>query len=630
MKKRYKLISLALCAFIFAGLFAACAGESPVKYTVTFNSPQGGSVTVSDANPVKGQNVAVTAKTDAGYYLTSFEVNGAAAAYTDWGDGTYTYAILNISANATVNVTFALIDLAEIYAEFKQGGNAVFSSDTMAEVKERLASAIKVSGVNNDGTDAGEISYYTLSCENYGAGEKTITVSVGGVETAIKVTVTEDYGSAVPFYADDKRIEIGMYHAPYWRYTGQDDINLIADMGVSIMLSEVGQNDYNNSGGQYFNTQAFRKSILDHAYNAGLKVIVIDSALQHNLQTANASNWNTKNVLQYIDHPAFYGVEIRDEPGGDYRNSSENAALAALKTKFYDTFPSDKLFFVNLLPTNQAQENILSSGCSAYRTYVSNYMSAVNPPMLSFDHYSLLVDNTIRSAYYHDLEYISRAAHGAKGGAGIPANAIMLSAGHFGGGDNDYKLITLEDLRWQIASSMAFGFDMLTHYDYVLDGYNQTCINPNTGVPTALYYDIQTANREVLMWDHVYLRFKWKGTAKVYSGSQPALLSKINQTKNINSIAGIDAMTAASVAGSSRSAIIGQFIDGAGGNAYMLTNATRPGANTSVSVTCTFAGGYGTVLVYEKGIPRVIKLGADGKADIALEAGEGKFIIPLA
>ena len=626
MKKLCKLIALTLCAFMLAGVFASCAGEKTVKYTVTVNFSEGGGVTVSDANPVKGTNVVITATAEEGYCLTSFEVNGTAVVYTYWDGGTYTYAILNISADANVKVVFALIDLAEIYADFTQGENAVFSSDTMAEVKARLSSALKVSGLNNDGTKVNNISDYLLSCADWGAGEKEVTVSRGEAKTTITVNVTEDYGSAVPFYANDKRMEIGMYHAPYYSRTGQDDINLIADTGVSVMFSEVYQHDYGNFGGKSYNTPAFRKAILDRAYNAGLKVIVIDSALQNNIQTANASNWDTKNIQYYIDHPAFYGVEIRDEPGGDYRNSSENAALAALKTKFYQTFPSDKLFFVNLLPTNQVQENILGSGCSGYRTYVGNYMSAVNPPMLSFDHYSLLANGNIRSEYYHDLEYISRAAHGANGGAGIPANAIMLSVKHSAGSDNDYKHITLEDLRWQIASSMAFGFDMVSFYNWA--GYEQTCINTNTGVPTDLYYDVQTANREILKWDHVYLNFEWKGTAKVYSGSQPDILSKINQTKGINTIMGIDAMTAASIGGSPRSVIIGQFIDGAGNNGYMLTNAAHPDTGSSTAVTCTFASGYSSVLVYEKGVPRVINLGG-GQAAINLDAGEGKFVIPL-
>ncbi len=179
---------------------------------------------------------------------------------------------------------------------------------------------------------------------------------------------------------------------------------------------------------------------------------------------------------------------------------------------------------------------------------------------------------------------------------------------------------------------MAYGFDMFTHYSYGSTGENdQRCVDRETGEKTQSYYDVQTANREVLRWDHVYLNYGWKGTAAVYSGSPTALMSTLEngQVKAIGSIAGITAMTEASVSGSPRSALIGQFEDGQGNDGYMITNATNPSDNQTTQVNCKFANGYAAVLVYTKGVPEIVPLGADNSAVIDLESGEGKFVIPL-
>jgi len=450
-------------------------------------------------------------------------------------------------------------------------------------------------------------------------------------------------------YAGDKRIEIGAYHAPTI-FASQADMDDIAAAGISLIITERDMGDFNRyvSDTRYPQTPQERIAILDRAHNAGIKMIMQDGALQGNLETANNS-WDTKNVQYYKNHPALYGVDIRDEPA-----FSEFSTLAALKTNFYNAFPSDKLFFVNLFPSfvspaltggSAGEWYSESSQRSRWRGYVDSHMSVVQPPLLAYDHYALMAGpagNSIRSAFFHDLEYVRRKASAA----GIPAMTAIQSAGENLGAISNYKWVTTEDLRWQMACAMAYGYEMITHYSYALRGADvQSAIDHDTGEKLDLYYYMQTANLEIRKWDGIYMNYGWRGTAALGGdntrlfnptanlGLSPTVVTG-NPFNNIASggnaaISGFGALTAATLPNNNQAALIGHFEDDAGNKGYMLTNATRPNADTPVSVTCTFASAYGAVLIYTKGIPTIVPLNGSNQIILTLEPGEGRFVVPL-
>ena len=57
----------------------------------------------------------------------------------------------------------------------------------------------------------------------------------------------------------------------------------------------------------------------------------------------SAGKADTSNIKYYINHPAFLGLHISDEPY--YRHFD---LLAAKAEQFRETFPEDKIFYMNI------------------------------------------------------------------------------------------------------------------------------------------------------------------------------------------------------------------------------------------------------------------------------------------
>ncbi|MDE7373270.1 MAG: hypothetical protein K2N18_04325, partial [Clostridia bacterium] len=81
------------------------------KHTVTAvnTTPDGGSISVSDENPYKGEAVTVTVKPNDGYYLSTFTVDGVNSKYRLYraAEGAYEYEIIGVQKDMSVEVVYA-------------------------------------------------------------------------------------------------------------------------------------------------------------------------------------------------------------------------------------------------------------------------------------------------------------------------------------------------------------------------------------------------------------------------------------------------------------------------------------------------------------------------------------------
>ena len=543
------------------------------------------------------------------YARAVYNVSQQSAAGTN--DFYVPYPGLTAPAGITVDSNFDLVSWSPVPGA-QTYALKIYNQSNTSEIKLNDANVIgasrNISGVTGFAADSVYVFEVTANAVE---GQHSASGTASVTATAPKYRA--------PQYGQNKKMNIGVYHAPGWSFRSQSDYNTIAALGVNLIVPEQSTLNFAINA-----SDALQQ--LDRAQTAGLKVIVHDWYIQNNLQTTTSA-FNTS-YPDYIDyyksHPAFYGVEVRDEPNaGEFNNIRDLYAL------FKARMPADK-YFVNLYP-GYAGTNLGTSGSSdreRFRNYVDGFVSTVKPSVLSYDHYPLLrgTTQTVRGDFFHDLEYVSRKAHAA----GIPANNILLSTAHagYGGSQNVYD-ITESEIRWQAACAMAYGYQSYMYYNYCHkdsgDNNAKSLIDWNTGAPTAQYYRVQNVTGEIRAWEHVYMNFNWHGTAVAYSGTIPAIFSNINQRANVNAIGG---MTAAAVGSSSQQALIGQFTDAAGYKAFMLVNASRPGASVTANVSCTFESQYGGLLVYAKGVPSFIGLNS-GQARISLEPGEGKFVIPV-
>lgn len=197
---------------------------------------------------------------------------------------------------------------------------------------------------------------------------------------------------------------------------------------------------------------------------------------------------------------------------------------------------------------------------------------------------------------------------------------------------------TERDLRWQIAVCMAYGYDMIEEYSY--SGFDaQAARSPEAhseklftedGERTELYNTVKKVNNEVHNWGYIYKAFKWYGTA-IYKGAARfnEMIEVIDPDYRLplSSIDCVESITA------NQDLLVGAFVDENLNDGIMITNLGYCNDVTqATNVTVKFDSKYAGVMVcgkdYNKEEPEIIVLNK-GKATINIQAGEGKFLIPL-
>lgn len=387
----------------------------------------------------------------------------------------------------------------------------------------------------------------------------------------------------VPVFEDDQQMVIGTWTGSLSAFTEQQ-FSYLQLANINLLL---GVSEHINFTNQFF----------DMAQNSGMRVI------------PDSRQWSGE-VPGYMDHPAFAGYCVWDEPA-----SSDFEALAQKKA-LWDSVMEDKSFFVNIFP-GWAGTDLGGS----FNYYVSTYLETVKPEVLCFDHYPLMMDangNTVvRDSFFSDMDICSYQAKQA----GIPFWFTLLTSKHL-----TYVEPTVEELRWQMAVGQAYGVEGLVHYTYASHDPDYTCpIDWGTQEPTQLYNSMAEANGEVAIWDHIYMNYDWQGTATV-NGDNNAYESTafmlcqyaVDPTENT----GITAI------GSTEDLLCGIFKDENGSEAFMLTNATNPAEDKDATVKLKLDSKYKGVLVIEGG-KQTKKVLDKGEVTLQVNSSKGVFVIPL-
>lgn len=387
----------------------------------------------------------------------------------------------------------------------------------------------------------------------------------------------------VPTFEDDRSMVIGTWTGSLSNFTDEQfdylktaSINLLLGVSEHVYLSD---------------------ALLDKAEAAGMEII------------SDSRQWNGQ-VPGFIDHPAFRGYCVWDEPA-----STDFEALAEKKA-LWDSTMGDKTFFVNLFPGWAG--NALGG---SFKSYVSSYLETVKPEVLCFDHYPLMMDangNTVlRDSFFSDMDICSYYAKQSN----VPFWFTLLTSGHL-----NYVVPNAKELRWQMAVGQAYGVEGLVHYTYASHDPDYTSpIDWNSQQPTELYNSMMMADSEVAAWDHIYMNYDWQGTATVTGSSNPLGSTafqlcqfSVDPTEN----------TAIKAIDSTEDLLCGIFKDANGGEAYMLTNATNPAEGKDTTVKLTLDSQYKGVLLIDCGrqSTRVLRKNA---VTIEIGSSKGIFVIPL-
>lgn len=246
----------------------------------------------------------------------------------------------------------------------------------------------------------------------------------------------------------------------------------------------------------YPNADSVQKA-LNIAEKVGMKILIRCPEL-----SSSDANVIIATVKRFKNHPANAGYFIKDEP--------QLSDLLNLK-KIIQTITSvdDQHFcYVNLYPNHA-----VNIGTPNYQEYVRQFIEELSLQVISFDFYPILNSNNIRYGWYKNLEIIRDESRDM----GKPFWAFALTTSH-----GDYPIPTLEHLRLQVYSNLAYGAKGIQYYTYwTYNSLNfQYYSGPieKDGSRTLVYNHLKKMNSEINALKHIFLSGEVKNVS--HYGSQ--------------------------------------------------------------------------------------------------------------
>ncbi len=203
----------------------------------------------------------------------------------------------------------------------------------------------------------------------------------------------------------------------------------------------------------------------------------LNIARAHGLRAIWGGALDDATVTEIRSNPALYAYNIVDEP-----NASQFASLGAT-VQHLRTLDPNHISYINLLPS---YNNNTILGANGYQAYLSQYMNAVHPSLLSYDFYPFRVYGDLPQ-YFRDLALISHTAKQA----GIPFMMISQAASW----DPEVRVPTANEVRYQVYTTLAYGAQTISYYVYSFTNH-QGGMALGDGTPTPLYTAAQSLNKE--------------------------------------------------------------------------------------------------------------------------------------
>ena len=177
---------------------------------------------------------------------------------------------------------------------------------------------------------------------------------------------------------------------------------------------------------------------LDIAEAAGIKLLPRTNELRSDPEGT---------VKRFKDHPALAGYNLRDEP------DIEDFPRLAEQVRRVRAVDDEHIYYINLFPSRATPKQL---GIDTYQEYVDLFVETVPIKMLTFDHYPITFDG-LRPEWSENLEIISEKSRET----GYPFWAFALSLAH-----RDYPIPSIDHLRLQVYSNLAYGAQGIQYYRY--------------------------------------------------------------------------------------------------------------------------------------------------------------------
>ena len=194
----------------------------------------------------------------------------------------------------------------------------------------------------------------------------------------------------------------------------------------------------------------------------GLRAQIGSYPLLHPSSLDNPKRLAQLNTLvdQFKKSPAAHSYLLADEP-----HASEFPDLARLVAHIRERDP-DHLAYINLYPTYATPEQL---GAANYGEYLDQYISIVQPSMLSYDHYNLKSNGDFSAGgtnqYFQNLSMIAESARTAE----IPFMNIVQAMIHAPA----WRVPGTGELRHFNYTTLAYGGQGMGYYSYHSQGTNK-------------------------------------------------------------------------------------------------------------------------------------------------------------
>lgn len=413
---------------------------------------------------------------------------------------------------------------------------------------------------------------------------------------------------------EDYESEKGKKKIDIWAYYPDDTENgmkLLKEADVDSILM--------TRDGEYISTNpAMVKKIIERAARYGVNTMPYTGHIGLDSDDCISAAW-----LKEYDN--IDGLYMYDEPYMDMLPK-----LGARVPYFMKNYPGKK-FVVALHPATVVDHPTWTSDAD-YEEYVGTYCSKVLDKLddgfekiLMADCYPIVMDRgqkVVKPSHLYNLAVLAQNAkdHNAK------LNLAIQVLDHI-----TYTVPTLEDIRFQVNSLLAFGFDGYTLYTF--DTRPSTPYEDNRlgmvkdGEKTEIYDRAKQVNDEIRSFDHVYSCFDWKGVI-------PVVVNKNEERMNWGSLTSYEGDIVLSVADTkvlsdittSGNTLCGVFYDNSGNEAFTIMNYANPVNGKTDEVTLKFDD-CNKALVYHNGKCSSVDI-SDNTLTITLGNSEAAFVIP--
>lgn len=320
---------------------------------------------------------------------------------------------------------------------------------------------------------------------------------------------------------------IGGYYGPYvstYNEDGQsapdyftDEIwQMIADSGINwVSFSQLNYNEY----------PALVQKSLDYGEKYGLAINVYDSKVIDMINEEKISKEElTTRMSDYMNHPAFAGMYIIDEPCTSYFRPAGEESRGKYIEAYKDLAPLLNQTLGTLSYTNAFPSGIEGNEFTYYEKYIREFCDTLKPQYLMFDRYPFdAAQEGYINHYFNDLAIVRMVADEKE----IPF-MIFIQAGsqwndaveHFDSVVPYYPNEAQFD--WNINTSLAFGakglnlFTLIqpdyfayaesTRFDFERNGLIGAWGNKNQW-----YYYLQNITKQIRVIDEVLMNSTSKG-----------------------------------------------------------------------------------------------------------------------